>query len=136
MICGTNYPLKCAGVTNATSLQIHLDFQYLYQKNPSEMTIEEHTRWIELQNIIDVEAYTRERPIDVKKTGTVQGFYGGYSGLRIKWDDGREESILFEHAPCEFAAYRAGQKFEAIVSYKLSGKFIELIYSQRMFPPD
>jgi hypothetical protein len=93
--------------------QVHSRFQDLYYKRPFEMTREEAEVWAALESVIDVPAYKIYTPLRIRQAGKVVG-YRAYPE-RIEWEDGQKESVRLDQMPGQFAAYKAGQPFEAVV---------------------
>jgi hypothetical protein len=94
--------------------QVHECFQELYRKRPFEMMADERARWKVLEDLIDVAAYQNETPILVRQIGQVTK--ARPLPRQITWADGTKESnINLDQMPDEFAAYKPGQWFEAIV---------------------
>jgi hypothetical protein len=93
--------------------RVHSRFQDLNAKRPFEMTTDETAIWQLLESQIDVNAYNRKTPLTVRQIGRV-------AEVRpfprvIEWENGRRESVRLEQMPGEFAAYKSGQPFEAVV---------------------
>jgi hypothetical protein len=93
--------------------QVHETFQQLYGKRPFEMNSDEQSQWEILQNMIDVVGYQNETPLLVRQLGHVT--QARPEPRQITWTDGRKETVRLDVMPGEFAAYKPGQWFEAIV---------------------
>jgi hypothetical protein len=94
--------------------QVHEAFQELYGKRPFEMTTDERDRWDVLEDLIDVVGYQNETPVRVRQIGQVT--QARPLPRQITWVDGaKENNIELALMPGEFAAYKPGQWFEAVV---------------------
>ena len=93
--------------------QVHCRFQELYVMRPFEMTEAERADWQRLEERIDVAAYREHTPITVRQTGKVA--QARPRPCLIKWTDGSKEKVRLEQMPDEFASYKPGQPFEAVV---------------------
>jgi hypothetical protein len=93
--------------------QVHEGFQDLYGKRPFEMTREEAQRWDILETMIDVVSYQNETPVVVRQLGQVTQVHRG--PRQITWVDGRKEIVGLDVMPPEFARFKPGQPFEAVV---------------------
>jgi hypothetical protein len=95
--------------------QVHCEFQDLYSKRPFEMTEPERTAWQLLESHINVNAYRTTTPLTVRQVGRVALRVRPHPEL-IEWEDGQKEKVRLDQMPGEFAAYKPGQPFEAIVT--------------------
>jgi hypothetical protein len=95
--------------------QIHRQFQDLYYKRPFEMTAQEKTTWQLLESQINVHTYRVTMPLTVRQMGRVAPRMRPHPEI-IEWEDGHKEKVTLDQMPGEFAAYVAGQPFEAIVN--------------------
>jgi hypothetical protein len=93
--------------------QVHEVFQDLYGKRPFEMSPEESQRWQVLEDTLDVVGYRNETPVVVREMGEV--IQVRPQPRRIRWINGRTESVTLDNMPGEFASYKPGQPFEADV---------------------
>lgn len=94
--------------------QVHESFQDLYRKRPFEMTKEERWKWGVLEDLIDVVSYQNEAPVLVRQFGQIT--QARPLPRQITWVDGSKESAIdLDLMPAEFAGYKPGQWFEAIV---------------------
>jgi hypothetical protein len=94
---------------------IHCQFQVLYAKRPFEMTDQEKATWQLIESQIDVTAYRTNSPLMVRQIGKVGARVRPHPEV-IEWENGSKENVRLEQMPGEFATYRPGQPFEAIVS--------------------
>jgi hypothetical protein len=102
--------------------QFHVAFQRLYAMRPFEMDASEQRLWDMIESRIDVEQYRNSQSLVVKQEGKVVRARP-YPEV-IEWEDGTRERVALQRMPAEFAGYRAGQPFEAVihrdpVSYKI-----------------
>ncbi len=95
--------------------KVHCQFQDLYAKRPFEMTQQEKTVWQILGSQIDVTAYRAGTPISIRQIGRV-GTHARPHPDTLEWENGRKERVRLDQMPGEFAAYKPGQPFEAIVA--------------------
>jgi hypothetical protein len=95
--------------------QVHCQFQELYAKRPFKMTESEKATWQLLESQIDVTAYRMTTPLTVRQIGKVAARVRPLPEL-IEWENGRLEKVRLDQMPGEFAAYKPGQPFEAIVA--------------------
>lgn len=93
--------------------QVHSRFQELYSKRPFEMTREEAEIWGALENVIDVPTYRLTTPLTIRQIGKVTRCRPFPE--QVEWEDGQKEAVRLDQMPGEFAAYKSGQPFEAIV---------------------
>ena len=94
--------------------QVHCRFQELYSKRPFELTDSEAATWQLLERYINVNLYRTTTPLTIRQRGKV-------ARVRplpdlIEWEDGQKEKVRLDQMPGEFAAYKSGQPFEAIVT--------------------
>jgi len=93
---------------------VHTSFQSLVRLRPFRMTDEQKDEWSLLQRLIDVEHYWRTAPLTLREIGFVSLASG--ADRRITWLDGqRVEEVGLDRMPAEFAAFRQGDWFEAVV---------------------
>jgi hypothetical protein len=111
--------------------QVHVAFQDLYRKRPFEMTQEEREKWTILEDLIDVVGYRNETPVLVRQLGQVT--QGRPWPRQITWVDGAKEHDLdLALMPDEFASYKPGQWFEAIVERDpLTWRMLRVRFVQR-----
>jgi hypothetical protein len=93
--------------------QVHCQFQILFAKRPFEMTSSEKETWHLLDSLFDVTAYRASTPLTVRQIGKVLQLRP-YPKV-IKWDNGKREEVRLDQMPAEFAAFKSGQPFVAIV---------------------
>jgi hypothetical protein len=93
--------------------QVHSAFQLLYRKMPFEMTPSEAAQWSVLEHAVDVDAYTRETPVVFRQLGKVSNVR--HAPCEVTWIDGSREEVDLTVAPGEFAGFKLGQWFEALV---------------------
>jgi hypothetical protein len=94
--------------------QVHCRFQELIAKRPFEMTESEKADWQLLESQIDVAAYRRTTLLTLHQVGKVAARVRPIPEW-IEWEDGQNEQVLLDQMPGEFAAYKPGQPFQAIV---------------------
>jgi hypothetical protein len=94
--------------------QLHRQFQYLYGTRPFEMAGSEKATWELLESQIDVNAYRATTPLTIRQIGRVAARARPLPEL-IEWEDGHKEAVRLDQMPGQFAAYKPGQPFEAIV---------------------
>ncbi len=94
--------------------QIHSAFQSLVRLRPFQMNETQRVDWQMLESLIDVDRYWDSVPVALLETGVVSSDTA--DGWEIVWLDGeRRELIPSERTLPEFAAFKQGQWFEAIV---------------------
>jgi hypothetical protein len=93
--------------------QVHSSFQHIYRKMPFEMTPAESAKWSVLENVIDVEASSSQRPLVLRQIGRVSKVR--HYPVQVTWVDGKIEAVEVSTAPAEFAGLPFGQWFEALV---------------------
>ncbi len=94
--------------------QVHEAFQDLYRQRPFDMAPDDLKKWDVLQDLIDVAAYQNEAPVLVRQLGQIT--QARPKPRQITWADGsKENNIDLRLLPEEFAGYKPGQWFEAIV---------------------
>lgn len=110
--------------------QVHEAFQDLYRKRPFEMAADEQSKWAILEGLIDVTGYQNETPVLVRQLGQIT--QSRPLPRQITWVDGGKELVRLELMPDEFASYKPGQWFEAIVERdRLTWKLRRVRYVQR-----
>jgi hypothetical protein len=80
---------------------------------PFEMTSVQRRTWKVIENLVDVEHYRNSQPLIVQQIGRVSK--ARPYPLWITWEDDTRERVHLERMPGEFATYKAGQPFEAVV---------------------
>jgi hypothetical protein len=95
------------------SEQVHIAFQELYRKRPFEMTEQERAQWAVLERAIDVAAYENQTPLTIRQIGRL--VTARPDPYKILWMDNRTEVVTLAAMPAEFACFKQGQWFEAIV---------------------
>ncbi len=93
--------------------QVHGQFQELYSKRPFEMTNQEAELWQTLESLIDVPTYKNTTPLTIRQIGKVTRCRP--LPEQIQWEDGHKEAVRLDQMPGEFATYKSGQPFDAIV---------------------
>ena len=94
--------------------QLHARFQKLYSKRPFELTEQEAEIWRTLESLIDVPTYRNTTHLMIRQIGKVVRCRPFPE--QIEWEDGHKESVRLDQMPGEFATYKPGQPFEAIVA--------------------
>jgi hypothetical protein len=111
--------------------QVHETFQDLYGKRAFEMSEAELNTWGLLEDMIDVVGYRNSTPLILREVGWVSR--ARPEPNRIRWIDGRQESVDLESMPGAFAAYKPGQWFEAVVERdSLTGRLLQVVSVQRI----
>ena len=94
--------------------QVHSEFQSLVQMRPFQMDAMQENDWKIFEDLIDINQYWDSVPVTLLEIGVV--FAVTADGREIVWLDGeRKELVTIERTPPEFAAFREGQWFEALV---------------------
>ncbi len=110
----------------------HVEFQRLYAMRAFEMDDSERQIWRDIEDKVDVARYRMEQPLIVRQQGTVVRARP-YPEM-VRWEDGTREKIVLRRMPGEFATYKPGQPFEAIVHRDpLSHQMIKVDYVKRLF---
>ena len=92
---------------------------------------DEAQRWEILERMVDVVDYQKVTPSLIRQLGEVTRLHLG--PRQIAWVDGGTESITLDLAPPEFAGFKPGQPFEAVVERDpVTGKLRRLRYVQRV----
>lgn len=94
-------------------LRFHADFQRLYAMRPFEMEEEDRRLWAVIAGQIDVEQYRACQPLVVLQQGKV--CRARPYPDKVEWEDGTTERVRLTRMPGEFATYKVGQPFEALV---------------------
>lgn len=120
--------------------QVHCQFQALFAKRPFEMTGLEKATWQLLESHIDVSTYRATTPLTIRQIGKVVGARPNPD--LIEWEDGLKEKVRLDQMPGEFATYKPGQPFEAVVArdptdfHLLKAAHIQRIKSPPRVSPD
>jgi hypothetical protein len=93
--------------------RFHARIQTLVAKRPWELTAEEAEETAAFERTIDLPTYRRDTPYPARQIGTVTRRRPIPD--EIQWEDGQLEHVHLSQMPAEFAAFPAGQRFEAIV---------------------
>lgn len=92
----------------------HTKFQYLVVQRPFEMNDDDKCAWSQFREIVDVEAYRQALPVISREYGEVWSDQPGRWAVR--WEStGKRVSVDLRQFPAEFASYKSGQPFVAIV---------------------
>lgn len=111
--------------------KFHTTFQRLYVLRPFEMQEADRRTWGTIENMIDIEQYRAAQPLIVRQIGTVTK--ARPYPLVVTWEDGTREKVHLERMPGEFATYKAGQPFEALVHRDpVSHKLIRVDFVKRL----
>ncbi|MBP3956365.1 hypothetical protein J8F10_13855 [Gemmata sp. G18] len=98
---------------------------------PFEMADAERRAWAAIENLVDVEKYRAEQPLILLQIGVVHRARP-YPQI-VEWEDGTKERVSPERMPGEFAAYKAGQSFEALVHRNpITYKIVRVEYVKRV----
>ncbi|HEX4607016.1 MAG TPA: hypothetical protein VH092_02310 [Urbifossiella sp.] len=95
------------------SARLHTRVQTLLAKREWERDPEEQEEMAALERLIDVPAYLKATPLRLRQIGMVSRRRPMPD--RVRWEDGSYEPVGLDQMPAEFAAFHAGQRFEAIV---------------------
>lgn len=131
----TRYPLVVHGSDIADALknwkdQLHTEFQKLISKRPFEMSSSERAMWQMLSDRIDIAQYRNIHLVKLRQLGRVEDARPGHN--RIAWENGDSHRVRLDEMPAEFATYKLGQPFEAIVVYHpRSMRFMKVEYVSR-----
>jgi hypothetical protein len=114
--------------------QFHAIFQRLYAMQPFEMDEVGRRLWGVIDDQVTVEAYRAKQPLIVRQQGKVKR--GRKYPELILWEDGTRERVQIGRMPGEFASYKVGQPFEALV-YRdpVSHKLLKMEYVKRLPSP-
>lgn len=111
--------------------QFHAAFQRLYVMRPFEMEEADRRLWAVIESQVDVEQYRASRPLIALQQGKV--CRARPHPDKIEWEDGTKERIQLKRMPGEFATYKIGQPFEALVHRDpVSHKIIKVEYVRRL----
>ena len=94
--------------------RVHCRFQELNAKRPFELTEQERAAWRILESQIDVSTYRKTTPLMIRQIGKV--YRARPRPEQIEWEDGHKESVRLDQVPGEFATFKPGQPFEAVVA--------------------
>lgn len=113
--------------------RFHVQFQTLYGMRPWERQPDERDEWERIDQLVDVSAYRRDTPYTIRQIGVLTRRRPIPD--RIRWEDGRQESVSLSLMPPEFAALHEGQRFEAeILRDSLTGGLIRGLVVRRLPP--
>lgn len=118
--------------------EMHRRFQEIYLKRPFELNPEEARLWRRFEEIVDVAAYRLTVPLCLRQIGTVVALHSSPPSVRIQWETENytDKPISFDFLPAEFAAYRIGQRFEAIVRRESATyHLIDVLDTKRLMTP-
>lgn len=93
---------------------VHAAFQDLYGLRLFQMTQEQREKWRVLADLIDVETYIRTAPVVKREIGKISETRPYPS--KVEWMNHTFERVSLDLMPSEFAGYKAGQWFEAVVA--------------------
>jgi serine/threonine protein kinase/DNA-directed RNA polymerase specialized sigma24 family protein len=114
--------------------RLHVGFQELSRKRPFEMSTDESELWAKLARLIDLDAYADSRPYVFRETGRLSKVWPTSAEVTW-WGSDQSESAAFSRMPAEFAAYKPGQWFEAIVERdRRSRKLLRVRYIEPIEP--
>lgn len=113
------------------SEQFHTRFQTLLAKRSWEMTQQELEEWENIDQMVDIAMYRRETPQRVRRIGELTRRRPVPD--RVRWEDGRQESVSVAIAPPEFAALHEGHRFEAdVLLDSTTGKLLQIVFLKRL----
>ncbi|MCE9566469.1 MAG: hypothetical protein K8U57_30980 [Planctomycetes bacterium] len=111
--------------------QFHATFQRLFVMRPFEMEDADRRVWTAIETMVDVERYRADQPLIVRQIGMV--CRARPYPLAVKWEDGTKERVYLERMPGEFATYKAGQPFEAVIHrHPVTHKIMSVEYIKRI----
>lgn len=111
--------------------RFHVLFQELYAKRPFEMEGTEKQLWDRIESQVDVDRYRANQPAILHQRGRIVRARP-YPEM-IEWEDGTREWVHLERMPSEFAAYKAAQRFEAVVHrHPVTYKLLKVEYVKRL----
>ena len=111
-----------------------LIFQRLYVMRPFEMDATDLRRWDAILGQVNIERYRYEQqPLTVLQQGRV--VRARPLPELVQWEDGTRERVSVKQMPDEFAGYRVGQWFEAVVHRQpITHKLVKVEYIKRLPP--
>lgn len=113
--------------------QVHVAFQILYRKRPFEMTEQELSQWEVLERRIDVGLYESRTPFILREIGHLVA--ARPDPYKIVWFDNSEDEVALAAMPAEFARFKPGQWFEALVERdRLTGRLRKVRYLHAIDP--
>ncbi len=111
--------------------QFHSAFQRLYVMRPFEMDDGDRRLWGAMESLVEVDQYRAGQPLVVLQQGKVLQARP-YPDV-VLWEDGTKERIPLARMPGEFAGYKVGQPFEAVVHRDpVSHKIFKVEYVKRL----
>jgi hypothetical protein len=114
--------------------QVHAAIQDLFTKREFEMTDAELRQWRVISERIDVTVYANNTPLLSRHFGLV--VQSRPKPSTVRWENGSKEDVLLEQMPGEFAAYKPGQGFEAVVERDpVTNRLIRVPYVRRAAAP-
>jgi hypothetical protein len=110
--------------------RLHMTVQSFLSKRPFEMSPEEREAWQSLREVIDISRYQSSTPLRVRQFGRVDDSRPRHHSIR--WENGSKQRVRLDQMPPEFATYKAGQPFEAIVERDpVTTEFVRAVYVAR-----
>jgi hypothetical protein len=91
----------------------HERVQELLSKRPFEMTKQEKSDYAAINSVIDIAFYQQHLPVRLRQRGKLVSKRHG--NLTVIWEGLGQEQVSGKLFPADFAAYREGQQFDAIV---------------------
>ncbi|MHB1557011.1 MAG: hypothetical protein ACYC61_05995 [Isosphaeraceae bacterium] len=115
--------------------RLHIRLQRLLATFEGAWTDADRRDWDILESHLDLQSYTRNRPITTYQRGEVIQAEGDL--WTVRWFDGRVEHVDLGQAPEVFAAFEPGDHFEAFVAIHPATKhLIEMNSAYAIAPPD
>ena len=115
--------------------KVHVRLHRLLATFEGAWTEEERRDWEILESHLDLEVYLRDRPIRLYQRGEVIEADG--DRWKVRWLDGREETLDLGKMPDDFAAFEVGEHFESFVAiHPGTSALIEMYSVHPVDPPD
>jgi hypothetical protein len=91
----------------------HERVQELLSKRPFEMTSQEKSDYAAIDSVVDLAFYQQQLPVRLRQRGKLVSKRPG--NWTVIWEGLGQEKVDGKLFPVDFAAYREGQRFDAIV---------------------
>ncbi|MFO1022595.1 MAG: hypothetical protein U0903_18145 [Planctomycetales bacterium] len=111
----------------------HSEFQRLYFMRPFEMNATDREQWKTIQSKVDVERFRVSQPLSSRRVGRV--VKARPLPEKIRWEDGSQEKIDMHsiEIPPEFARFKRGDQFEAVVLRNpITYKILKITYLNKI----
>jgi len=114
------------------NIKVHQLFQRLHGLVPGEMTQEDRMQWCHLSDVIDIQKYEEQTPIQFRKIAEVVSV----SPFKVRWWGDEEPTCLdLRIAPPKLAGLTEGNKFEAVVEFSRKTREITKILTFEYLKP-